>query len=185
MSMRFKESGVAFLLGVLFALQVTGAERSAELDRAEEWELAGINRESAAAHMQSEADLLSEDADLKLRDREGIPTKRRAVLAAAASMCFRAGNLYGTAAGNLDHAAENWGKSAASFVKLELPERARIARERATHAQTGGTVACRLAAESYEKAAIIYADSLLNDSPQAAKANEKAAAWRENLATRH
>ena len=179
-----KRAGVAAVLFLVSAGVLSGSERGAVLSGSEEWEMAGINRENAAFHMQSEADRLMDSAQLEVCNNDSEPSARRAELLHATARLIEAGGLYGATVGNLDRAADNWEKSAAGYGKARQDDRAQASRDRAAQARVNALIACQLAAECYEKAAAIYVDSQVNQTARAARASEKAASWREKLAAR-
>ena len=169
---------------IVAACMLLGVVLGDGLDGAEEWEKAGLNRESAAAYQQSEADLLIQLAQDAIRESAANQADRSMLLLRAANAHIKAGSLYGAAMGNLDKAAGNWNKAKSSFRSLKMNERLRNAGECEGAARGAAKDACESAAEAYENASGIYQEPALNQGDKAAAASERAAIWREKLATR-
>jgi hypothetical protein len=167
----------------LIAPAARAGEAGSAVERAKQWELAGLNREWAAANQEAEGEALLVSARAQTGALPVEPNQRKAALKRAADACKRAGDLFVAASRNLEHAALNWSKAAGELDAAEMTARARTARAQAADDRAAAEVACEKAAGAYEESAGRYQADALADMPAAAGAGEKAAGIREKLAT--
>lgn len=152
---------------------------------AEEWEMAALNRDWAAATQEKQAEDLIGLADEFARKDVLNDTARRTDLNRAGDLQKAAGDLFGGAVGNYDKAVGNWRKAETMYARLsERKEERRNAAKMAVRAAERALESCRRAAEAYELAAEAYGSENANQLTKAAGASEKAASWRERLAVR-
>ncbi|NQT94360.1 MAG: hypothetical protein HQ559_16495 [Lentisphaerae bacterium] len=152
--------------------------------RIEEWELAALNREIAAATQEDQAEtMLVQGAAFRMKEFLN-EAQRRKNLNRAGDLEKGAADKAGAALGNFDRAATNWDKLAKQHAALGEKKLEADARVMAILARERSLACCEFAAEAYEQAAQAYSEPMANQLSKAASASERAASWRERLANR-
>ena len=185
---------------MIFGLLVPAVfgENSRELlARAEEWQRAAENRETAAITQQAQAEEMILVAQ-ELRKKEyGSEKERKKNWKMAGDKEREAGDCQGKAFANFDLAAGNWLNVANELEKVKtnkdlrgiehkgFEDKGKNARLMNKLAKDNGTAALRKAADAFELAAEAYGASNVNDAGMEAMARERAATFREMLARRN
>jgi hypothetical protein len=149
-----------------------------------EWQRAALNRELAAA-----AQLRQHDAGLlkakDLRAKKYATEKdRRANFGKAGDLERAAGEVAGVAVINFERAATNWLQVAREYARAGEQKTEAEAKALAGLARDSSRRALQNAAQAYEMAAEAFSEGNADEPGRAAFASERAAAWREKLASR-
>jgi hypothetical protein len=175
-------SGLAAAVVAQMAVAAEPKERVAE--RAEEWERAAENRFVAGVVQLEESERLLLHAQ-KVREEEyGDPAKRRKAFDSAGQLERKAGDTAGLACVNLEKAADNWIKASTDYKEAGRAEQARTVEERANEAAQEAVRSARLAAHAYERSADAFSVGKADNPTQEAASSEKAAVWRERIASK-
>jgi hypothetical protein len=145
--------------------------------------MAALNREMAAGAHETRGRELALQADDLVGQPNGNEVERRERLARAASLAMQSAGKYAAASKALEKARSDWLNAAAQSKKGKSDIAAGDYAGQAQDAHRCARAAAVNAARAFEMAADLFDVDNANQPDRSAAASEKAAVWRETLAS--